>query len=146
MPSVIPFIFNFSDKNIGAWNYTDANRVCNNLKYAAEYMYDQGFLSEPYSMSIKTNWTESDIITYEQLNSMIVQNMNNLKTYSRPDLEWHYVASIANMNYAVANWIEQNIHQLATQLPIPPEFRAAREIRLASLTLPFWEEWTKGHL
>ena len=109
------------NKNIGAWNYTDANRVCNNLKYAAEYMYDQGFLSEPYSMSIKTNWTESDIITYEQLNSMIVQNMNNLKTYSRPDLEWHYVASIANMNYAVANWIEQNIHQLATQLPIPPD-------------------------
>lgn len=109
------------NKNIGAWNYTDANRVCNNLKYAAEYMYDQGFLPEPYAMQIKTNWTESDIITYEQLNTMIVRNMNNLKTYSRPDLEWHYIASIANMDYAVANWIEQNIHQLATQEPIPPD-------------------------
>ena len=29
-----------TNKNIGAWNYTDANRVCNNLKYAAEYMYE----------------------------------------------------------------------------------------------------------
>ena len=25
-----------TNKNKGAWNYTDCNRVCNNLKYAAE--------------------------------------------------------------------------------------------------------------
>ncbi len=109
------------NKNIGAWNYTDLNRICNNLKYASEYMYEQGFLSQPYSMQIKLNWTETDIITYEQLNTMIVANMNNLKTYSRPDIKWNHIASIANMNYNIANWLEENIHALATQEPIPPD-------------------------
>lgn len=109
------------NKNKGAWNYTDANRVCNNLKYAAEYMYDQGFLSQPYEMSVKTNWVETDIITYEQLNTMIVDNMNNLKTYARSDLDWYPIASIANMDYSIANNLEKNIHQLATQDPIPPD-------------------------
>ena len=110
-----------SNKNIGAWNYTDANRVCNNLKYAAEYMYEQGFLSQPYSMQIKLDWKETDIITYETLNNMIVNNMNNLKTYSRTDLTWYPIASIANMDYCVANWLERNINSLATQVPIPPD-------------------------
>lgn len=109
------------NKHKGAWNYTDANRVCNNLKYAAEHMYEQGFLSQPYSMTIKTDWVETDIITYEQLNTMIVDNMNNLKTYSRPDLTWYPVASIANMDYNVANWLEKNIDALATQVPMPPD-------------------------
>ena len=109
------------NKNIGAWNYTDANRVCNNLKYAAEYMYEQGFLSQPYSMQIKLDWKETDIMTSESLNSMIVDNMNNLKSYSRPDLTWYPIASIANMDYSVANWLEQNINALATQVPMPPD-------------------------
>lgn len=109
------------NKNIGAWNYTDANRVCNNLKYAAEYMYEQGFLSKPYSLQIKLDWKETDIITYEDLNSMIINNINNLKTYSRSDLTWYPVASVANMDYNVANWIEKDIDALATQLPIPPD-------------------------
>lgn len=109
------------NKNKGAWNYTDANRVCNNLKYAAEWMYEQGFLQTPYQMSIKTNWTETDIITYEQLNDMIVNNMNNLYTYSRPDLEWYPITSIVNMTYSTANWLERNIHNLATQEPLPPD-------------------------
>lgn len=110
-----------TNKNKGAWNYTDCNRVCNNLKYAAEYMYEQGFLTEPYSMQIKLDWKETDIITYETLNSMIVNNMNNLKTYSRPDLTWYPIASIANMDYTLANGLERNINELATQIPIPPE-------------------------
>lgn len=109
------------NKNIGAWNYTDLNRICNNIKYAAEYMYEQGFLMEPYSLKIKLDWTETDIITYEELNTMIIGNMNNLKTYSRPDLPWYPVVSVATMNYSIANWIERNIHNLATQLPIPPD-------------------------
>lgn len=110
-----------TNKNKGAWNYTDCNRVCNNLKYAAEWMYEQGFLTEPYSMQIKLDWKETDIITYETLNEMIVQNMNNLKTYSRPDLTWYPIASIANMDYSLANGLERNINELATQLPIPPD-------------------------
>lgn len=110
-----------TNKNKGAWNYTDCNRVCNNLKYAAEYMYEQGFLTEPYSMQIKLDWKETDIITYETLNSMIVNNMNNLKTYSRPDLTWYPIASIANMDYTLANGLERNINELATQIPIPPD-------------------------
>lgn len=151
------------NKNKGAWNYTDANRVCNNLKYAAEYMYDQGFLSSPYSMQIKTDWTESDVMTYEQLNTMIVDNMNNLKTYSRPDLKWHYIASIANMDYNVANWLEQNIHQLATQLPIPPdtytltinngtgsgEYEARTVVNITANTPPegqIFSHWSGDHL
>lgn len=109
------------NKNKGAWNYTDCNRVCNNLKYAAEYMYEQGFLTQPYSMQIKLDWKETDIITYEMLNSMIVNNMNNLKTYSRPDLKWYPIASIANMDYSLANLLEKNIDALATQVPMPPE-------------------------
>ena len=109
------------NKNIGAWNYTDANRVCNNLKYAAEHMYEKGFLNEPYSMQIKTDWKETDIMTYETLNSMIVNNMNNLKTYSRPDLTWFPIASIANMDYSLANWLERNIDALAKQEPLPPD-------------------------
>lgn len=109
------------NKNKGAWNYTDLNRICNNLKYAAEYMYDQGFLSQPYQMSVKTDWTETDIITYEQLQSMIVVNLNGLKAYSRDDLNWYPITSIANLDYSLANYIEKNIDQLATQLPIPAD-------------------------
>jgi hypothetical protein len=107
------------NKNKGAWNYTDCNRVCNNLKYAAEYMYERGFLTKPYSMQIKLDWKETDIITYETLNSMIVNNMNNLKTYSRSDLTWYPIAMIANMDYNIANRIERNINALATQVPMP---------------------------
>ena len=109
------------NKNKGAWNYTDANRVCNNLKYAAEYMYEQGFLSSPFPLSIKLDWKETDIITYETLNSMIVNTINNLKTYARPDLAWYPISTITNMDYHIANRIEQNIHYLATQEPIPPD-------------------------
>ena len=109
------------NKHKGAWNYTDANRVCNNLKYAAEHMYREGFLSEPYVMSVKTDWTEDDIITYEEINTMIVNNMNNLRTYSRPDLQWFPIALIANMDFNVANWLERNIDELAHQVPMPPE-------------------------
>lgn len=109
------------NKHKGAWNYTDCNRVCNNLKYAAEYMYEQGFLTEPYEMTIKLDWKETDIITYETLNTMIVNNMNNLHTYSRPDLNWSPIASIANMDYSLANRLERNINELATQIPIPPD-------------------------
>lgn len=112
-----------TNKNKGAWNYTDCNRVFNNLKYAAEWMYDQGFLSRPYNLGqgYKLNWTEKDVITIEQLNILIINNMNNLKTYSNDDLEWFPISSVANLNYTVANWIERNIHQLATQVPPPPE-------------------------
>lgn len=110
-----------TNKNKGAWNYTDCNRVCNNLKYAAEWMYEQGFLSEPYEMTIKLDWKETDIITYETLNNMIVNNMNNLYTYSRPDLNWSPIAGIANMDYSLANRLERNINELATQIPIPPD-------------------------
>ena len=110
-----------TNKNIGAWNYTDMNRICNNLKYAADYMYEQGFLSKPYSAQIKLDWKETDIITYETLNTMIVNNINNLKTYSRTDLPWFSITSIVNIDYSLANWIERNIHALATQEPIPPD-------------------------
>lgn len=110
-----------TNKNIGAWNYTDVNRICNNLKYAAEYMYEQGFLLEPYSFNLKLDWTETDILTYEILNNSIISTMNNLKSYSRPDLTWYPIASVANMNYSIANWIERNINALATQVPIPPD-------------------------
>lgn len=106
-------------KHKGAWNYTDLNRICNNLKYAAEHMYDEGFLAEPYVMQIKTDWKETDIITYEELNTMIVNNMNNLKTFSRPDLTWHPIAMLANIDYSVANWLERNIDELAHQVPMP---------------------------
>lgn len=109
------------NKNKGAWNYTDLNRICNNLKYAAEYMYEQGFLLTPYSLQMKLDWKETDIVTYEILNTMIVQVMNDLKTYSRPDLQWYPVISITNMDYSLANWLERNIHALATQVPIPPD-------------------------
>lgn len=107
------------NKNKGAWNYTDANRVCNNLKFAAEHMYEVGFFREPYDIQVKTDWNENDIITYEQLNTMIVNNMNNLKSFSRPDLRWEHIASIANMDYNVANWLERNINELAWQDPMP---------------------------
>ncbi len=109
------------NKNKGAWNYTDMNRVCNNLKYAAEYMYEQAFLPKPYTMQIKLDWKETDIITYEELNTMIINNMNNLKTYARPDISWYPIKSIINMDYSIANWLEKDIHALATQEPIPPD-------------------------
>ena len=109
------------NKHKGAWNYTDLNRICNNLKYASEYMYEQGFLKEPYSITVKTDWTEKDIISSETLNSMIVNPMNNLKTYSRPDLNWYPITSVVNVDYTTANWLERNINALATQLPIPPD-------------------------
>ena len=109
------------NKNIGAWNYTDVNRISNNLKYVAEYMYEQGFLLEPYSFNLKLDWTEKDILTSEVLNNSIISTMNNLKSYSRPDLTWYPIASVANMNYSIANWIERNINALATQVPIPPD-------------------------
>lgn len=108
-----------TNKNKGAWNYTDANRVCNNLLYAADHMYKKEMLREPYVMQIKTDWTEDDIITYEEINTMIVNNMNNLKTFSRPDLKWFDIALITNLDYNLANWLERNIHEMAHQEPMP---------------------------
>lgn len=152
-------------KNKGAWNYTDCNRVFNNLKYAAEWMYEQGFLPVPYNLGqgYKLNWTEKDVITIEQLNLSIINNMNNLRTYSRDDLEWYPVASVANMNYSVANWIEKNIHQLATQVPPPPEtfkltvkngsgsgnYEARTVVRIAADPAPegmVFDHWSGDHL
>ena len=108
------------NKNKGAWNYTDLNRICNNLKYAAEYMLEKGFLSSPYSMQLKLDWKETDIVTIEQLNNMILNNINNLKTYSRPDLQWYNISSLINIDYNIANWLELDIHALATQEPLEP--------------------------
>ncbi len=84
-------------------------------------MYEQGFFTEPYTMSIKTTWTETDIITYDDLNSMIVDNINLLKSYSRSDLTWYPISSIVNMDYRLANWIELDIDALATQEPLPED-------------------------
>lgn len=108
-----------TNKNKGAWNYTDANRVCNNLLYAAAHMYNEGMLLEPYTMQVRTDWTEDDIITYEEINTMIVNNMNNLRTFSRPDLKWYPIALITNLDYNLANWLERNIHEMAHQEPMP---------------------------
>lgn len=109
------------NKYKGAWNYVDCNRVCNNLLYAAQHMYEVEFFDEPLVFNIKTDWTEEDIITRDQLNNMIVGPLNELYSYSRPDLDWRPISSIANMNYVVANDLEYDIDLLAHQIPMPPE-------------------------
>lgn len=108
-------------KHIGAWNYVDMNRVCNNLQYAAERMYEIGWLSAPYPLQLKLDWVETDKISYEQLNTMVVKNMNNLILYSDQEILWHPISAIANMDYVTANQLEQNIFWLATQDPPAPD-------------------------
>lgn len=109
------------NKYKGAWNYTDCNRVCNNLKYASEWMYEQGFFDEPLTFNLKLDWTEEDIITRDQLNSMIAETLNELYSYSRTDLDWRPISSIVNMDYTLANDLEYDIDLLAHQVPMPPE-------------------------
>lgn len=109
------------NKHKGAWNYTDCNRVCNNLLYAAQWMYEQEFFPEPLSFNIKTDWRETDIITSEQLQNMILDPLMQMYAVSRPDLEWRSVGSLSNMTFMTANDLEYDIDLLAHQLPMPPE-------------------------
>lgn len=104
----------------GAWNFTDMNRVINNLKYAAECMRENLYFIEAYELVSKTDWNEEDIITQEQLRNMVSDHMANLRSYITDNTlvpNWTHITSILNMDYNFANSLEKNIDLLSEALP-----------------------------
>lgn len=104
----------------GAWNFTDMNRVINNLRYAAECMQENLYFIEAYELVSKTDWNEKDIITQEQLRNMVSDHIANLRSYIADSAlipNWTHITSILNMDYNFANSLEKNIDLLSKALP-----------------------------
>ena len=109
-----------SEATNGAWNFTDMNRVINNLRYASECMLENQYFIETYELVSKTDWNEKDIITQEELRNLVTDHMTNLRSYITEDTvvpNWTHITSILNMDYNFANSLEKNIDLLAEAKP-----------------------------
>ena len=90
----------------GAYNYTDLNRIEEWTDYLATELNSYSYITDP---TIKTDWTEADIPTYEHM-ERIRSNINALKnvycaTTSVP-------SSLSQMTYKKANDIERVLYEI----------------------------------
>ena len=112
-----------TERNKGAYNAEDLNRIENNTKYVAEYMLDIGIVNTPIVQSYKTNWVETDIVTAGNMDR-IISNVKQLMGLSNPkianDLE-AIASGVTQMGYILANAIEKNLDVMHTQPPYEPD-------------------------
>ncbi len=104
----------------GCYNYIDLNRIENNTKYCMEYMLEHKIVRVPPSLAIKTNWTEKDIPTREDM-IRIVQNIQLLMNLSNPVVTENFLViyESTQFTYTLANAIENNLYVMATQPELP---------------------------
>lgn len=104
----------------GSYNYFDLNRIENNTKYCAEYMLDHKIIRVPPSMAIKTNWTEQDIPTRDDM-IRIVRNVMLLMNSSNPIIQDDFTElhEATQFTYQVANAIEHNLDLMHNQPDLP---------------------------
>lgn len=104
----------------GAYNYFDLNRIENNTKYCSEYMVDHKIIRVPPSMAIKTNWTENDIPTRDDM-IRIVRNVMMLMENSNPVIQGDFIElhEATQLTYQVANAIEHNLDLMHNQPDLP---------------------------
>lgn len=104
----------------GAYNYFDLNRIENNTQYCKEYMVDHKIIRVPPSMAIKTNWTENDIPTRDDM-IRIVRNVMILMGSSNPVIQEDFIElhEATQFTYQVANAIEHNLDLMHNQPELP---------------------------
>lgn len=104
----------------GCYNYIDLNRIENNTKYCMEYMLEHKIIRVPPSLAIKTNWTEKDIPTREDM-IRIIQNIQLLMNLSNPVVTENFLViyESTQFTYTLANAIENNLYVMATQPELP---------------------------
>ena len=104
----------------GSYNYFDLNRIENNTKYCAEYMLNHKIIRVPPSMAIKTNWTEQDIPTRDDM-IRIVRNVMILMNSSNPVITKDFIElhEAVQFTYQVANAIEYNLNLMHNQPDLP---------------------------
>lgn len=106
----------------GAYNAEDLNRIENNTKYCAEYMYDIGIIIAPVNQSYKTDWKNTDIVTKGNMDR-IISNIQQLMELSNPKIEKNLevIQKATQMNYILANALEKNLDIMHTQPPYEPD-------------------------
>lgn len=104
----------------GSYNYFDLNRIENNTKYCVEYMLDHKIIRVPPSMAVKTNWTEQDIPTRDDM-IRIVRNVMILMNSSNPTIATNFIElhEATQFTYQVANAIEHNLNLMHNQPDLP---------------------------
>ncbi|MDE6946282.1 MAG: hypothetical protein K2P14_03765 [Anaeroplasmataceae bacterium] len=104
----------------GSYNYFDLNRIENNTQYCKEYMIDHKIIKVPPSMAIKTNWTENDIPTRDDM-IRIVRNVMILMNNSNPIIQENFTElhEATQFTYQVANAIEHNLNLMHNQPDLP---------------------------
>lgn len=104
----------------GCYNYIDLNRIENNTKYCMEYMLEHKIVRVPPSLAIKTNWTEKDIPTREDM-IRIIQNIQLLMDLSNPVITDNFliIYESTQFTYSLANAIEKNLYVMSTQPELP---------------------------
>lgn len=107
----------------GVYNYTDLNRIENDTQYCLEYMQEQEIITEPISMRIKTNWTANEKVPYDEM-ERIITNIQTLGEYVNPTLKpmLPVLYPTTQMNYVLANKIEEYLNILHTQSPAPSDY------------------------
>ena len=111
-----------TENNKGAYNAEDLNRIENNTKYVAEYMLDIGLIVAPVAQSYKTDWQETDVVTFENMRRIIL-NVMELMELSNPKVKSNFssVRVSAQISYILANAIEKNLDIMHTQPPYEPD-------------------------
>ena len=107
----------------GCYNATDLNRIENDTAYVAEYMLEHKIIRVMPGITCKTNWNNNDIPTTTDMRR-IIRNVMTLMELSNPmifeDLPQLNVAS--QMNYTLANKIEEALEIMHTQPELPIEY------------------------
>lgn len=105
---------------IGAYNAVDLNRIENNTKYVMEDMLARKIIRVPPSLAIKTNWTNTDIPTRDDI-SRIIGNVKLLMDLSNPIItdDFLVIYESTQMTYTLANAIEYDLELMKNQPELP---------------------------
>lgn len=113
----------------GAMNAVDLNRIENNIIWIMENMLERKITRHYQPIQTKTNWINTDIPTRDDINR-IINNMLLLQEVCNPEI-WPDLNNLqigAQMNYVLANAIEENLQILHDQPDVPiPTYRVTLE-------------------
>jgi hypothetical protein len=90
----------------GALNYSDLNRIENNCEYLSSLLNLYGYYN---SITVKTNWIVSDLITLEELNR-IRHNVNTLLDCYINFSDKQEIIYNNNLNFTQINTLEWNLY------------------------------------
>ena len=104
----------------GCYNASDLKRIENNIKYVSEDMLERKIIRVPLTLTIKTDWIQSDIPTREDT-IRIIDNINLLMSLSNQEIahKFRTIYSSSQFSYSLANAIEYNLEVMKNQPELP---------------------------